>query len=101
MLPAFSRRLHQREFDLILVSSTRRRILLKMYAVACFLQAGREKSAHERGVRKLWRSSSYGDMVLDEGFHDYEDAIAMNDISKFSVAQIVLTFFMPLICAQT
>ena len=83
MLPAFSKRLQQREFDLILVTPLRRRILLKMFAVACFLRAGREKSAYERGVRRLWKSPSLRDIIMDEGFHeDDENVILMKDISK-------------------
>jgi len=82
MLPSFSRRLQQREFDLILVAPVRRRILLKMFAVACFLRAGRV-GAYERGIRRLWKSPSLGDVIMDEGFHEeYENVILMKDISK-------------------
>ncbi|XP_004226995.2 uncharacterized protein LOC101242461 [Ciona intestinalis] len=77
VLPKFSRRLKQREFDLILVSPVRRRMLLKMFAVACFM-SGKEGRSHTAGVRKLWSGSVSN--LNDEGFHDDESVIVLEKI---------------------
>jgi len=79
VLPAFTQRLQQRKFDLILVAPVRRRILLKMFAVSCFVRAAREERAHEHGVRKLWTAPDRRLMLWDEGFHeDGEDRSVIN-----------------------
>ncbi|CAK8681361.1 uncharacterized protein LOC143461099 [Clavelina lepadiformis] len=80
VLPAFSKRLQQREFDMILARPVRRRMLLKMFAISCFVRAGREERPHEHGVRKLWSAPALPDGVFDEGFHEDESVIALDNI---------------------
>ena len=42
-IPAFAKRLHNREFYLCLVEKRRRRILLKMFCLATFMANARKK----------------------------------------------------------
>ena len=80
MLPSFTRRLQQRDFDLILATPLRKRMLLKMFAVSCFMEVGRSKRAP--AIRDLWKPSM-DDMIFDEGFHEDDDnVIALKNISK-------------------
>ena len=57
-------------------------MLLKMFAISCFVRAGREERPHEHGVRKLWSAPALPDGVFDEGFHEDESIIALDNIGE-------------------
>jgi len=69
VLPAFTKRVHQRDFDLILVHPIKRRLLLKMFAVSCLLSpvSSRLRRYQSRALKRVWRRT---DEVLDEGFEE-------------------------------
>ena len=58
---------------MVLVSPVKRRMLLKMFAVACFLLPG----------KKIQRKKTWHEAIMDEGFHEFEDdVIALKNIGK-------------------
>jgi len=71
MLPDFTTRLHQRDMDMILVTPVKRRMLLKMFVVSCFMRA--TQSAYVRRRKQasevVWKQAGRVSYV-DEGFYD-------------------------------
>jgi len=71
MLPDFTTRLHQRDMDMILMTPVKRRILLKMFVVSCFMRS--TESSHIRRRKQasemVWKQA--GEVsYIDEGFYD-------------------------------
>ena len=68
VLPEFTQRLKQREFDFILTSPVRRRLLLKLFIVSCFTSKRRDTEDATGGdegrggtakvLHRLWRPIS-------------------------------------------
>lgn len=52
LMPSFSKRLAQREYDLVLVPPRKRRLLLKMYALGVFVNGTKIKRRQKEEVRK-------------------------------------------------
>ncbi|XP_013381613.1 uncharacterized protein LOC106152545 isoform X1 [Lingula anatina] len=76
MMPMFVRRLAQREYDFILLSPLKRRLLLKMYCLGLFLNGRQEKIQKDRltshQAKRIWTDASEKkDVQVDDGY--YED----------------------------
>ncbi|ELT88995.1 hypothetical protein CAPTEDRAFT_219939 [Capitella teleta] len=74
IMPAFKRRLNQREFDFILIHPKKKRLLLKLYCLGIFLNGRREKLARrkltEPGMQRVWRQKSSEEYPDDGYFED-------------------------------
>ncbi|XP_041358588.1 uncharacterized protein LOC121375280 [Gigantopelta aegis] len=73
MMPMFSRRMAQRDYDLILVSPMKRRMLLKMFVMGVFLNGRSEKVAKQQitgpELDRIWPESSSNPVIEDK--HEY------------------------------
>ncbi|XP_061192548.1 uncharacterized protein LOC133200775 [Saccostrea echinata] len=77
VMPLFSQRLAQRDYDLILVSPMKRRMLLKMYCMGVFLNGRAEKVRKKAmftqpALEKIWHEEPYS-LNLEEEDGYYED----------------------------
>lgn len=77
VMPLFSQRLAQRDYDLILVSPMKRRMLLKMYCMGVFLNGRAEKVRKNKmftqpALHKIWHEEPYS-LNLEEEDGYYED----------------------------
>nr|CAB3263091.1 uncharacterized protein LOC101242461 [Phallusia mammillata] len=87
VLPAFTKRLRQRQFDMILVPPVRRRLLLKMFAISCFMRGRQQQPAHEPGVRKLWTAPDSRHLIYDEGFHEDTEEESIIDVDNIEIIE--------------
>ncbi|XP_064617152.1 uncharacterized protein LOC135481242 [Liolophura sinensis] len=94
LLPVFSRRLTQREYDFILVSPVKKRILLKMLCLAIFLNGRAEKVAKKKLTReaqaKMWqerpeiRVFEEPDVYYEDMYPDPQEELACRPDSALS-----------------
>lgn len=61
LMPMFAQRLAQRDYDLILVSPIKKRLLLKMYIIALWLEGSRKRKTHQQLTQqvlaRIWEES--------------------------------------------
>ncbi|XP_039259415.2 uncharacterized protein LOC120335862 isoform X1 [Styela clava] len=86
VMPAFTKRLKQREFDFILTSPVRRRLLLKLFIVSCFLNKTRSsqdatggedgRGGTYRVLQRLWRPPSSSDMISKSDVDENDQCIS-------------------------
>ncbi|XP_071953972.1 uncharacterized protein [Antedon mediterranea] len=75
MMPEFKQRMAQREYDFILITPMKRRMLLKMYVLGIFVNGRVNRTQHTDAVQKLYNPME--SLVLksrqvegDDGFYD-------------------------------
>uniref|UniRef100_K1Q114 Uncharacterized protein n=1 Tax=Magallana gigas TaxID=29159 RepID=K1Q114_MAGGI len=80
VMPLFSQRLAQRDYDLILVSPMKRRMLLKMYCMGVFLNGRAEKVRKNKmftqpALHKIWHEEPY----KEDGYYEdlYPDPVEL------------------------
>lgn len=70
LMPMFAQRLAQRDYDLILVSPLKKRLLLKMYIIAMWMDGSRQRKTHQELTQKvlnrIWEESPDIVVVAEE-----------------------------------
>lgn len=85
-MPAFSRRLAQRDYDFILMHPLKKRMLLKMYCMGIFLNGRAERVAKQKVLTKpalelIWNEPSMVEFQEEDGYYEdlYPDPIDLSD----------------------
>eukprot|EP00794_Sanderia_malayensis_P007985 gene7985-8842_t len=72
LMPSFSKRLAQREYDLSLVSPVKRRLLLKMYALGVFVNGRKSRRRQREEVSKKVEDALKRHQDQEFGIHDFQ-----------------------------
>ncbi|XP_019638101.1 PREDICTED: uncharacterized protein LOC109480348 [Branchiostoma belcheri] len=73
VMPQFTKRMVQRDYDFILMTPLKRRMLLKMYCIGVFVNGRAERVNQERdeaGLYKVWHRSPTPDLSGDDGYFE-------------------------------
>ncbi|KAL5022904.1 hypothetical protein ScPMuIL_002059 [Solemya velum] len=74
LIPSFARRLAQRDYDFILVSPQKKRILLKMFILGIFLNGRKQKIAKHRlndqALETVWQEPVLGFAAEEDGYFE-------------------------------
>ncbi|XP_052073966.1 uncharacterized protein LOC127711841 isoform X2 [Mytilus californianus] len=86
VMPAFAKRLAQRDYDFILINPMKRRMLLKMYCMGIFLNGRSERVAKQKVLTKpelqrIWNEPSMLEFQEEDGYYEdlYPDPVDMSD----------------------
>ncbi len=70
LMPSFSKRLAQREYDLVLVPPRKRRLLLKMYALGVFVNGRKSRRKQREEISKRVEDALKKHSEQHYGYHD-------------------------------
>ncbi|OWF42111.1 uncharacterized protein LOC110461556 [Mizuhopecten yessoensis] len=92
LMPSFTQRLAQRDYDLILVNPIKKRMLLKMYCMGIFLNGRKEKLAKAQMLTKpaldtIWQETDHRSDV-EEGYYEdlYPDPLEIQSDSSVDLS---------------